>query len=112
MPQSPPVALVTGQNSPYGLAVDSTRVYWANNGVQDGDGSINSAPLASVAGTPTTPTTLVSGLDFPYAVAVSDGRVYWTDQESRIGVVSVTGGPVQNLYSTTFGALFGIAVGP
>ena len=112
MPQSPPVALVTGQNSPYGLAVDSTRVYWANNGAQDGDGSINSAPLASVTGTPTTPTTLVSGLDFPYAVAVSDGRVYWTDQEGSISVVSVTGGSVQNLYGTTFGALFGIAVGP
>ncbi len=59
-----------------------------------------------------TPTTLVSGLNFPYAVAVSDGQVYWTDQESNISAVSVTGGSVQNLYSTTFGALFGIAVGP
>jgi hypothetical protein len=59
-----------------------------------------------------TPTTLVSGLNFPYAVAVSDGQVYWTDQESNISAVSLTDGSVQNLYSTMFGALFGIAVGP
>ena len=55
--------LVTGQDNPEGLAVDSGHLYWANNDIS---GTINEAPLA---GGPVT--TLATGQISPVGVAVS-----------------------------------------
>jgi hypothetical protein len=111
----PPVALVMGQNNPSGLVVDGSNLYWANNGINPGDGSINALTLTG--GAATTPATVVGGLTDPYGIAVNTGTIYWTgvdatSSEGTIDKVSVNGGAVTNLYSSGFAALFGIAVGP
>jgi hypothetical protein len=55
--------LFSGQAQPWGVAVDSGHIYWANN---DLTGTVNEAPLT---GGPVT--TLVTGQPSPVGVAVS-----------------------------------------
>ena len=61
------VAVACSQLQPIALAVDSTNVYWVNEG-----GSIVKAPLA---GGP--PITLASGQPNPQAIAIDSTNVYW-----------------------------------
>jgi hypothetical protein len=74
-----PVTLASG-SGPEAIAVDSTRVYWADPLaiVADGgtlfEGRVLSVPLAGG-----TPTTLADGLPQPDAIAVDATSVYWAD---------------------------------
>ncbi len=62
--------LVTGQNSPFGVAVDGSHIYWADTLA----GTIMEANLDG-----TGVTTLVSSQIFPFGVAVDGSHIYWTD---------------------------------
>ena len=78
--------LVSGQNEPTGVAVDSSHIYWAEQGVS---GSIKEAPL-----TGGTVTTLASGQIFATGVAVDSSHVHWASQfPGTINEVPLAGGP-------------------
>lgn len=61
--------LASGQGGPYGIAVDSTSVYWTNY-------AGGTVMKVSIGGG--TPTALASGQSLPPGIAVDSTRVYWT----------------------------------
>ena len=67
---SNPKAIVTGQDSPIGVAVDTTHLYWTN-GVA---GTIWRANLDG-----SRPQPLVTGQNRPFGVAVDATRLYWAN---------------------------------
>ncbi len=79
-----PLTIATGQHSPFGIAVDATRVYWANN---DYKASFASCPITGCADGGVT--TLLDNQDLPADVFVSGGKLYMTDY----GVSGDAGGP-------------------
>ncbi|WP_285249332.1 trypsin-like serine protease [Pseudarthrobacter sp. efr-133-R2A-89] len=62
--------LATGQNGPYGVAVDNTHIYWATYS----DGTIRRANLDGTGAT-----TLATGQNSPYGVAVNGRYIYWNN---------------------------------
>lgn len=63
------VVLATGQMRPSGIAVDATRIYWAN---QD-DGTIKALDRGSAA-----PNTFAADATTPIGVAIDTSDVFWT----------------------------------
>jgi hypothetical protein len=83
--------LVTGQNEPLLLAVDSGFIYWGNFG----DGTINKFSL-----TDKTVTNLATGQTQPGGLAVDSTYVYWASSgNGTINRIPLAGGPVTTLYS-------------
>ena len=99
---APIVTLATGQNG-FALAVDATRVYWANGGTYEGsalDGSQTYVPgqvmAVDIGGG--TPVTLAANQDHPSYVAVDDTAVYWTNAgSSAMGGAPATSGEVMSV---------------
>jgi hypothetical protein len=91
--------------SPRGIAVDSSAVYWVNQGEAASPGSIMKVPL-----TGGTAVTLVSKVTFPVHLALSNGMIYFTCWESNAGVekVSTAGGVLSMVWPTPLDATAGI----
>lgn len=66
------VTLVTGQSFPYGVAIDSSNVYWTTGGIT-GD-TVGRIPKVGGA-----PATLASGLVTTGGIAVNSTNAYWTE---------------------------------
>ncbi|TAK01292.1 MAG: DUF5050 domain-containing protein [Chloroflexota bacterium] len=66
--------LVTGQDSPFGVAVDGSHLYWANIGA-------DTIMRANLDGSNVT--ALVSGQSHPYGVAVDATHLYWTNLQGQ-----------------------------
>lgn len=80
-----PVALASNQASPFGLAVDSQRVYWANN---DYDSSFATCLLSGC--TDAGPTTLLSSQTLPADVFLANGHLYMSEyghEDGGLGAV-------------------------
>jgi hypothetical protein len=79
-----PVVLATGQNSPEGLAVDDTSVYWTTS-----DGNVMKVSIDGGS-----PTTLASGQRAPSGIAIDANNVYWVNSISlgQVMAVPIVGG--------------------
>jgi hypothetical protein len=94
-------ALVTDQDFPWGVAVDSSHIYWANSGSTFFGGTIMKANLDG-AGV----TELVGGQD-PLGVAVDTSNIYWANGAAfpsvpgAIEKAPLAGGPATTLVPGT-----------
>ena len=68
-------SFVTGANVPFGIAVDSQHIYWANQG----SGTIGEANLNSTEANQS----FIAGASFPVGVAVDSQHIYWTNAANR-----------------------------
>jgi hypothetical protein len=75
-----PVALDTGLQEPWGLAIDATNVYYTTAG----GGRVKSVPIASTGTGPVT--VLATGQSTPLGIAVDGTSVYWAN--NGVGTVS------------------------
>lgn len=84
------VVLASAQAWPWGVAVDSSNVYWLNRGLGNDDGTV--MKLARAGGTPAT--TLATGEASPSAIAIDATNVYWTNEllGGAIAQVPIGGG--------------------
>jgi outer membrane protein assembly factor BamB len=92
---------------PWGIAVDSTRVYWSVPNFYSGgtNAAIMSIPLAGDAAT-----TLASNLDGPRLVVAGSANVYWTSYgPSAVESVPLDGGSVATIASDPQGGA-GLAI--
>ena len=81
------IDLATGEDMPWGLAIDATHVYWTG----DADGSIKKAPLDGSGPT----TWLGEGFGGSYSIAVAAETVFWS--AGSIGQVPTDGGEASAL---------------
>ena len=87
---------ITGANSPCGVAVDASHLFWTNDALGTvGAGSIGRSNLDGSGVTQN----LVTGGDNPCGVAVDASHIYWTNNDGpgSIGRANLDGGsPDQN----------------
>ena len=79
---APTTLVTTGVGSPVAIAVDATRIYWADNG----GGAILAAPKSGLPDG-SAPTALATGLNYPFGIAIDGTSVYWTDNVNSTGAV-------------------------
>ena len=73
------VQLAGGQSGPRAIAVDSTSVYWTEQGTPSGAGETVGGAVMKVGLDGTGLTTVAACQNWPYAIAVDATSVYWTD---------------------------------
>jgi hypothetical protein len=118
-----PVVLASGQDSPTGIALDATYVYWTNNAAASDAGTGGSVNRVAIAGGSVS---VLASVSFPNAVSVDTNNAYFTlagsnGSGSAVGLVSlastsvttlttavseawgVTNDDAQNVYFTDYG---------
>lgn len=91
------------QDFPLGIAVDSTYVYWVNQGQNCSDSGVGPCPdTGSIVRAPVVggaPTTLASKLMSPSYIALDEASIYRTDSVSTVRKMPLQGGSVVTLAS-------------
>jgi hypothetical protein len=105
-------ALICGASNPQGIAVNATRIYWANAALQEG---VNrSIARAAIGGGTVEEKFFETGSDIPYGVALSATHVYFDrneegNQNGYIGWIPLEGGGLESGFVGKSG-LRGLAV--
>lgn len=81
--EAPPRVIAASQDRPVGIAVDSSNVYWVNQGSGD-QGSVMKMSLSGGS-----PVSLATGESYPQEIAIDATNVYWSNYLSRGSVVKV-----------------------
>jgi hypothetical protein len=99
-----PTTLASSLSAPWGIAVGTTNVYWANSG----DGTVMTVPLAGGV----TPTTLATGQGTPLGVVLDTADAYWVDNAGGVVLQCALGGcgGVPRVLSNGLSTPWGIAV--
>jgi hypothetical protein len=101
-----PTVLASGQAVPYGIAVAGGNVFWVNQGLGKGAGSVAKCSVNGCA----LPTVLASGLNAPFAIVVDATNVYWTNVGDGTVMKCGVNGCAQPTVVSTGGVPLGIAV--
>ena len=99
------VRIASGQEYPWGVAIDATNVYWVNQGKpgETGTGAIMKAPRGGGRAS-----AVVSGLDAPHDLATDGVDVFWTGKV--LSAVSVNGGQPRTIFYDHFLSETGIVI--
>jgi hypothetical protein len=81
-----PVVLASGQNDPFGIAVDGMNIYWTNRAFSS-QGAVGSVMKCPVGGCNGSPATIASGQASPGAIAINAMSIYWVDNPGIGGSV-------------------------
>ena len=101
VPNTPNESFITGANAPDSVAVDSTYVYWSNNGNNTiGRANLDGSGVNQSFITTTTP----DGL------SVDSSHIYWENSTNTIGRANLDGSGVNDSFITTSNAPRGTAV--
>lgn len=93
-----PTTLASGLNHPWGLVLDSSSVYWADQTAGTGNGNQSIKKVGVDGGSVTT---LASGVDCPYSMAVDAVNVYWAEcHTGDLRKVGKNEGAITTLYHT------------
>ena len=96
-------SFISGASVPYGVAVDSGHIYWANSFIPEGIGRAN------LDGTGVNPSFIFSP-NTPVGVAVDSGHIYWANAVSTtIGRANLDGTGVNESFISG-GRPIGVAV--
>ena len=96
----PAVTLASGQAAPLAVAVDDTRVYWANEGTST-SGRTDGAILSIAKDGSAPAVTLASNQSSPASITIDGTQVYWTNEgtsaaayaDGSVMAVAKTSGP-------------------
>jgi len=72
------------QGAPWGVAVDSSGIYWTNTSESDGGAGGSVVMLAPGSGTPFT---LASAQPVAFSIFLTPTAIYWTDYSADAGTV-------------------------
>jgi hypothetical protein len=105
-----PTILASGQSTPGAIAVDTSSVYWVNNGCVNGDGGSCRATLMSVPLGGGGSTTLYSGPGLIGNIVLDSSAIYWpeawdveTVAHGALMKASLEGGAATRLLSGSIG---------
>jgi hypothetical protein len=93
----------SGVSNPMGIVVDSSNIYWADNGTgTSSSGIINQLPLSL---NNWNITVLANGQTSPQAIAVDESHVYWAEYSANGSIkrVPINGGTIDILASGLYG---------
>ena len=96
--------IVPSQTGLYGLAVDSSYIYWADIGH-------NTIGRAELDGQNVN-VSFITGCSLPRGVAVDRSHIYWTNDGNTLGQADLDGQNVNQSFITGLPSPYGIAVDP